>query len=343
MASPRVAVVLVNYNGRKLLPRCLGALRDQTRPADRVILVDNGSSDGSAELVRAGFPEVELVALDRNLGFAPANNEGVRRAADCDLVALLNTDAFAEPGWLELLVEAAERNPGYAAVASLMVRADDPARVDSAGDRYHVSGLAWQRGRFAPVERAAGRPGADEVFAACAGAALYRRGAWEEVGGFDESYFAYYEDNDLAFRLRLAGHGVWYEPRAVVRHVGSATAGSWSELSVYHGQRNMAWTWIRCMPWPLAVAYLPWHLAARAALIRGAALNGRARAALRGELDGLRGLPRILRERRRVQAARRASIRDLRRAMATGWDIVEALPSLERVRRLSPRARGGRR
>jgi GT2 family glycosyltransferase len=169
-------------------------------------------------------------------------------------LALLNPDAFPEPGWLEALVQAAEREPTVAAFASRLVLASSPEYLDGAGDSYHASGRAWRNGHRRPL---AGWPASDvEVFAPCAAAALYRRAAFDEVGGFDEQYFCYFADVDLGFRLRLRGHRCLYVHGAVVRHIGSALSGYKSEFAVYHGERNAVWTFFKDMP--RAPPVLPW-------------------------------------------------------------------------------------
>jgi GT2 family glycosyltransferase len=301
--APRVAVVLVNFNGGELILRALEAVECQTvRPA-RVIVVDNASTDGSADAIEARHPDIELVRLSHNTGFAAANNLAVRAADDCDWVALLNPDAFPEPEWLERLLGAARRRPEFGFFGSRMLNADRPDELDGAGDAYHVSGLAWRRhhGRTA-AERALEE---EEVFSPCAAAALYRRDMFLAAGGFDEDFFCYFEDNDLSFRLRLAGHRCLYVPDAVVRHVGSATAGRESDFTIYHSFRNLTWTWVKNMPAPLLWRSLPQHVLGTLLALGWYALRGRAGAALRGERDALRGLPRVLRERRRIQSARR--------------------------------------
>jgi hypothetical protein len=149
-AGARVAVVIVNHNSGPLLGRCLASLAAQSRPPSRTIVVDNASTDGSA----AGLPgSVECIRLPRNAGFAAANNVGIERSADCEWVALLNPDAFPEPGWLEALLDAAAGGPRYSFFASRQLCADDPARLDGVGDEYAVSGLAWRRGYRRLVSR----------------------------------------------------------------------------------------------------------------------------------------------------------------------------------------------
>ena len=200
----KVAVLIVNWNGGDLLTQCLESLERQRRRPDHVVVVDNASSDDSLTRAAHVLKDVELIRLPSNVGFARGNNIAAQAARQFDALALLNPDAVAEPGWLEALVRAAERHPDTASFASRMLLASTPHYLDGAGDSYHVSGRAWRNGhRVLATEW----PAEDvEVFGPCAAAALYRREAFDEVGGFDEQYFCYFEDVDLAFRLRLRGH-----------------------------------------------------------------------------------------------------------------------------------------
>lgn len=316
----RVAVILVDFNAGELLPRALRCLDAQTRRPDRVLLVDNASTDGSVEAVERDFPHVEVLRMGVNAGFAAANNAGVAAAGDCDWVALLNTDAFADPRWLEALLEAAESHPECSSFASRMMRATAPGEIDGSGDVYHVSGLAWRRDHGRALADAPRALSAQEVLSACAGAAMYRREVFLAQGGFDEHLTSYLEDADLGLRLRLAGHRCLYVPDAVVEHVGSATTGLESEYTVYHSQRNMVWVWLKTMPWPLAALYLPQHLLVNALMALWFSLRGRRAATLRAKRDALAGIPRVLRQRRAVQRGRRVGARELRAQMATGLD-----------------------
>ena len=333
----RVAVILVDYNAGEVLPRALRCLDAQTRRADRVIVVDNDSSDGSAEAVERDFEDVEVLRMGRNAGFAAGNNAGVAVVDDCDWVALLNTDAYAHPGWLEALIDAAEAHPEASSFASRMMRADHPGELDGSGDVFHVSGFCWRRhfGRRLEDEPEAGRPA--EVFGACAGAALYRRDAFREVGGFDERFFCYLEDVDLSFRLQLAGHRCRYVPDSVVDHVGSATAGYESEFTVYHSHRNMVWAWVKNMPGPLALLYAPMHIAANLASVAWFARRGLGGVVWRAKRDALRELGRVLRERRAVQSRRRASVWQVRRRMAGGLSVYHATEARHVVDRFRDR------
>lgn len=308
--------MIVNLNGGELLGRALDALARQTvRPA-RVIVVDNASTDGSAEALERRYPGVEIVQLDENIGFAAANNLVVRRADDCEWIALLNPDAFPEAAWLETLLDAAATDPGFSFFGSRLLRADDPEELDGAGDVYHVSGMAWRRGHR---ERADGAfLGREEVFSPCAAAALYRRDAFLSVGGFDESYFCYVEDTDLSFRLRLAGHQCLYVPQAVVHHVGSAIAGEQSDFTLYHSFRNLNWTFVKNMPRALFWLYLPQLLFINVLLLVALTLRRRPRIVLSAQWAAVRGLPRVLRQRRALQRARVARTSEIQHAMERG-------------------------
>ncbi|MGH3049507.1 MAG: glycosyltransferase family 2 protein, partial [Gaiellaceae bacterium] len=314
-APPRVAVVVVNKNAGPHLARALECLELQTAPPHRVIVVDNASDDGSLDGLDERYPRFELVRSEENLGFAAGNNLAVRMCDDCEFVALLNPDAFPQPDWLEALLAAADANPGHAAFGSTLVLAGDPGTSDGTGDSYHVSGVAWRRDQGAPA--ASGRE-RGETFSVCAAAALYRRAAFLAVGGFDERFFCYYEDTDLAFRLRLAGHACSYVPEAVAHHVGSATTGLLSPFTIYHSARNQLWTYVKNMPSPLLWLYLPQHVFVGFLTVVVAALEGHGRAALAGKRDGIRALPRVLAERRQIQVSRTATAAELRRVMSRG-------------------------
>jgi GT2 family glycosyltransferase len=310
------AVVVVNWNSGALLDRCLSAVAAQTVAPREVLVVDNGSTDGSADGIEARFPGVRLLRAGDNLGFAAANNLAAAAVRQAGWLALLNPDAFPEPRWLERLAAAASAHPGYSFFASRLVSAGDPERLDGTGDLYSPSGLAWRRDHGKPVAQASAT--ASEVFSACAAAALYRRDAFREAGGFDESYFCFFEDVDLAFRLRLAGHRCLYVPDAVVHHVGSATTRRGSDFAVYHGHRNLVWTYVKDMPWPLVLTCLPQHLLLNVVSLAWFTLRGQARAIFRAKWDAVRSLPRVWRARRDVQGRARARAPELRQAFTPG-------------------------
>jgi GT2 family glycosyltransferase len=311
-----VAILIVNYNGGGLLRECLESIRHQQRPPDHVIVVDNGSDDDSLRQAESLLNDVEVIRLAENVGFAGGNNIAAAAAKRFDAIALLNPDAFPEPGWLQALVEAAERAPEFSSFASRMLFAARPDRLDGAGDTYHAAGRAWRNGHGSDQ---ASWPARDvEVFAPCAAAALYRREAFEAIGGFDERYFCYFEDVDLGFRLRLRGGRALYVHGAVVRHVSSAVAGYRSDFAVYHGERNAVWTFVKDMPGVLFFLYLPQHLALNLASLCYYPLRGQGRVVFKAKLDALRGLPAVLRQRKSVQSARTIEPWALRKSLKRG-------------------------
>lgn len=312
----KVAVVIVNYNGGEFLEKCLSFLSRQTFRSYRVIVVDNNSTDGSANGIEQRHPDVEVIRLPENVGFAAGNNVGAAAAKGCEWIACLNPDAFPEDDWLEKLMDAARNQSEYAFFGCYMLQAEDPRMLDGTGDIYHVSGMAWRRDHRKPVEQ--GVQKSEEIFAPCAAAALYRRDAFDEIGGFDESYFCYFEDVDLAFRLRLRGHRCLYVREAVVSHMGSAITGYQSDFTIYHGHRNLVWTYFKDMPTLLLLIYLPQHILLNIASLLVYSLRGKFRVILKAKWHALLGLPRIFRSRRDVQGSRVASSADIRRVMARG-------------------------
>jgi len=324
-SPPRVSIVIVSWNSAAYLSRCLGALASQTFRDFEVLLIDNASTDGSTDGLEGKYPGLGLrhERLGANLGFAAANNIGAHLARGPWLV-LLNPDAFPEPSWLEQLVRASASHPA-SFFASRQIQTKRPTRLDGEGDIYYTSGLAlrrsYNRRGFAP-----GPP--REVFSACAAAAMYPLRDFLDAGGFDEDYFAYHEDVDLGFRLRLRGLRCILVATAIVRHVGAASTGSRRAFSIYHGHRNLVWTYAKDMPSPWFWLYLPLHILVNLLSILYFALAGHAVAILRAKFDALRGLPRALSKRRLVQAQRKVPGLDVVHQMNTnpfgpleGWII----------------------
>jgi GT2 family glycosyltransferase len=296
-----VTVVIVNWNSGALLADCLEHLLAQTLPPTRIVVLDNDSTDGSMTCADR-FPSVNFRFLGENLGFAVANNLAVAEA-DTEFVALLNPDANPEPDWLERLLAAALDDPQVVAFGSRQMMHEPPTTIDGLGDIYHVSGLTWRRGFGRQLD--GGDLESREVFSACGAAVLYRREDFLRAGGFDETFFCYCEDVDLGFRFLLAGKRCLYVADAVVEHRGaSCSGGHRSAFSVYHGHRNLVWTFIKDVPAPLFWLLLPLHLLQNVVVVACFILRGQGRTILRSKWDAIKGIPAVWRKRQLVQAQR---------------------------------------
>jgi len=295
------SVVVVTWNGRERLAESLPAIAGQQDVRHEVIVVDNGSTDGTAEWVREAHPSVCLVELSENTGFAAGNNRGFE-AARAPLVATINNDAIPDPDWLAGLVRGAAAHPDAGMLASRMVYLHDPEVIDSAGIGLDPLGIAWDRGAGAPVRD----DDEGHVFGASAGAALYRRELLQATGGFDERFFAYLEDVDLAWRARWLGWQARYVPAARVRHMHSATWAEDSPLKTYHLGRNKVWLIAKNYPLGPLLRWLPLILAYDAASLPVTVSRQRSLAAVRGRLAGLARLTETWKSRAHIASARRA-------------------------------------
>lgn len=294
-----VSVVVAVWNGRRWLPGLLASLRAQTRAPDEVIAVDNGSTDDSREWLAEQAPEVRVLALGRNTGFAAAANRGIELARG-EAVALVNTDVELEPDWLERAL--ARLTGGIGAVATKMVDLADHDVLYDAGDVLRRDGVCEQRGRFRRDQGLFDEPG--EVFAACAGAALYRREALVDVGGFDERFFVYLEDVELGLRLRLAGWRCAWEPRAVARHAGGGSSEGLRRSVASWAQRNTLLLVAKAFP----ARWLPLVLYRQLAWLVHSAWRGGLGGHLRGTFAALPLLPAMLRDRTALRGMSRVPI-----------------------------------
>ena len=317
--QPPTSIILVNWNGAQHLPVCLNALRRQTVRDFEIILVDNHSRDNSLEVLARDFPEVAVIALPDNRGFAGGSNVGLR-AAHGDILILLNNDTEVEPRWLEEISATFERHPEAGSVASKMKLFDQRDTFHTTGDFYRVDGRPGNRGVW-EVDR--GQYDREEsVFSACGGSAAYRRSMLDQIGLLDEDFFFSCEDVDLGWRAQLAGWPCVYAPNAVVYHKLKATGGG-ATASYYDG-RNGLWLIAKNYPaslWQIyrgAILRQQWSLFSAALRAwRGEA----ARARIRGMLAGLSGLPKMLRKRRTVQALRRVDDQYLRSVLRSAAPV----------------------
>lgn len=326
-ASPEITVVVVNWNRRELLRACLESLAAQEGVEFETVLVDNGSADGSAEMAQAEFGPCNRLGLRilrnaENRGFCAANNQGFA-AARGRLIALLNNDAEAAPGWLAALREAVLTGPDTGMAASKILVWEDPSRIDKAGHLIYPDGQnrgrgsgELDRGQYDQVEETLWPDGC---------AAMYKRAMLDEIGGFDEDFFAYGDDAELGLRARIAGWRCVYTPRAVVRHHHSSTLGRGSARRLILIERNRVLLAAKLFPWSLLwlnpLYYLARLTAGAWAAMRGRGEIGRyagmgklraAAALIAGDLAALWTLPRILRKRRQVRRLRKLTPRQVR-------------------------------
>jgi GT2 family glycosyltransferase len=313
MDGPPVTVIIVAYNSGDYLQPCLAALAGQTFADFEVVIADNASSDGAVTDVRLPDERFRVRDMGSNLGFAAANNRVAVQSA-AEFLVLLNADTLPEPGWLDALVAAARAHPEAASFGSIQIRLDDPEIFDGVGDVWHVAGIAWRA-----LEGQPRRPISDaEIMGPCAAGALYRRNDFQAIGGFDERFFCYCEDIDLALRLQLSGRTSRRVAGAVLHHAGSGTTGRISEFTLYHGHRNRVWTFLKNTPGLWLWLFLPYHVAANLWLIwRYRTQAGVSQILERAYLDAWRGRAPFLRESRKNDAA---GYRRLLRIMAvTPW------------------------
>jgi GT2 family glycosyltransferase len=274
-----------------------------------VIVVDNGSSDGTAELVRDHFPDATLVELGTNRGFAGAVNVGIEEArrAGVDYVALLNNDAIADREWLARLIATAEAHPEAGVVTSKFLLSDG-VHIDSTGDFYSSWGWAYPRGRDEVDQGQYDRAELREVFCGSGGASLFRMRMLEDVGSFDEDYFAYLEDQDLGFRAQLLGWRARYEPGARAYHRMMGTSARLGHFGRYQAIRNCIFLYVKNLPSPLVWRYLPKFLLGLLLMGLNDVRRRRFRAIAGAYLDAARRLPAMLRKRHEIQAGRRVDV-----------------------------------
>lgn len=306
MPEPRIYVVIPNWNGKDFLSACLDSLLAQTQKTP-IIVVDNGSSDGSQELIKTKYPQITLVELNKNYGFAGGVNTGIKEAMKngAKYAALLNNDAVADKDWLKNLVDVLEKSPKTGIVTSKIMRSDKK-HLDSTGDFYSIWGLPFPRGRN---EVDAGQYNEQtEVFAASGGASLYRITMFEQIGLFDEDFFAYFEDVDISFRAQLAGWKIQYAPSAVVYHHVGGTSAKLSGFARYHSVKNFMLLYARDMPTKLCIKYLPLFCLQWLRWLSTSTFRAHTWTFLKGTFAAIKLHSQTVKKRRQIQNARKVPI-----------------------------------
>lgn len=298
-------VVIPNHNGIEHLETCLKSLARQTSRRFMTVVVDNGSTDGSCEFIQDRFPRVQLIHLGKNTGFAAAVNRGIR-AGKSSYVALLNNDVELDPHWLEALVNGLENNDGLGSVACKMLNFERRQEIDAAGDILRHSIAVEPRGHGETDHGQYDEP--DEVFGPCAGAALYRREIFERIGMFDESFFAFYEDVDLDFRMQLQGWRVGYVPKAVCYHKRGGTMKRMQPFAARLHVRNQILYIIKNIPSQMFISH---GVSMIGSLLKNWFLymrSGWPADVVRGVAEACVMVPSFLMKRREIQKTRRVSV-----------------------------------
>ena len=318
MTHPIVSVVIVNWNGKHLLAECLDSLVGQRNIRDvEIILVDNGSQDGSAEFVQGHYQNIKVIGLPENIGFAGGNNAGIRIAAG-KYIALLNNDTKVDSLWLSSLVTTAEADPQAVGMwAGKILSYDRPGIIDNVGLLLYPDGLGRGKGRLEKDEGQYDDPGAALFPSGCA--ALYRKAMLDEIGLFDEEFFAYADDVDVGLRARLAGWECRYVPSAKVFHKYSSSSSAYSPLKAFLVERNRIWVLLKYYPLELILLSPVFTLLRLLAYMLGA-ITGKGASGkfseqhsvlramfvlLRAWAAALKALPAVLQRRREIFALRR--------------------------------------
>jgi len=311
VSKSKASIIILNHNGRHFLKSCLDSVFKQSYKNYEVIFVDNASSDGSVGFVRDRYGKMimskrlKMILNYKNYGFSKGNNIGIKEALrdkEVKYIVTLNNDTVVDKNFLLKLIDCAERYKKAGSIMAKMVCGTNPRLIDSAGILYSKNILPFDRGRFEPVERYNKE---EEIFGCCAGACLYRREALKAVavGGefFDEDFFCYCEDVDLAFRLRLAGFKSYFCPDAIVYHYGSGTWGKFSNLIIYHYLRNSSWVMFKNLPRNFILKNLHLIIISEIGKVMSNLILRKRKIAINAKIDAYKNLYKMLKKRRRIK------------------------------------------
>ncbi len=323
------SVVIPNWNGKDSIGKCIDSLLNQSLKTN-IIVVENGSTDGSLEYLKTNYPQIELVINQKNLGFAGGVNVGIKLAIEHsnEFVALINNDAHADKEWLKCLIEDISSNDAKG-ISTSKILDSSGKKIDSTGDMYTVWGLPYPRGRDEPFSN--DYDNLNEVFAGSGGASIYRVEMLKNIGLFDEDFFAYYEDVDISFRAQLAGWKVSYVPGAVVYHQIGATSKKIKGFTTYQTMKNLPWLAIKNVPKKYLFSVFIRLKLAQLLFWARAVSKHQGWPATKGIVVSLIKYPKKLSERKKIQSDKKVSDEYI-------WDmIVHDLPpnaqALKRLRR----------
>lgn len=300
-----VSVVVLNWNGAEVTPACLRSLAKQTVKPSEIIVIDNGSTDGSADIIEKEFTNVKLIREPKNLGFAGGVNVGIK-ASKSDYVMLLNSDAEAEPRCIENLLKTA--NKTNADIVQAVILTDKGKRIDSVGDVYTIWGLPFPGGRNQSSKNV---PTDDQkIFSASGGASMYKKSLFNEIGYFDEMFFAYYEDVDISMRAQLLGKEIWLSSNAIVQHRMNFSFNKIKGLGRELTIRNSIYLFWKNLPFPLIAKVFPRFLYANWRMTAAAMLKGHFWRAVRAHFVALWHTPHLLVRRIRIQKNKKLSSKE---------------------------------
>ena len=315
--NDKVSIIVVNWNGERFLKDCLAALTGQTYPSYEIILVDNGSGDGSVHFTRENFPEVKIVALNENKGFTGGNAAGLETAQGA-FIALVNNDARPEKTWLENLIQPMLRDRTIGICASKLIF-ENSRTLNSAGDGLTSAAVGFNRGLGS---EAAGFAMPELVFGACGAAVLYRRSMLEEIGFLDEDFFLYDEDTDLNFRAQLTGWKCSYVPTAVAYHLANATSRRLSDLHVYYHTRNLEFVWIKNVPFEIMLRFAHHKVIQElGSFCYLCVRHGKWIPFFRAKRDALKMLRAMLQKRAKIQSRKRVPNRYVRSVLTSMFTL----------------------
>ncbi len=315
MGKPRVTFVIPHWNRRYLLEKSIPSLLNQDYTSFRILVVDNGSQDDSMVWLNENYPSVDTLLLPENTGYAPAANIGLK-AADSEYIAFYSNDVIADPSWLGNLVEVMDANPSLGFAGGKIIWSEDTKIIYAVGDHYGIDALPYNIGKDEEDIGQYEEP--REVLAICTAASLFRKAALDEVGSYDEQYFAHGEDTDLCLRLRLADWRGAYVPPAVSYHIGSASSEPGSKDFIRRTNRNAIFTFIKDYPGGIMKRHLPELVST---FFLSLFLTDHPLSALLGRLDALKKLPALLRKRKEIQRNRTCSLHVLEQLMIFGGGI----------------------